>query len=112
MYAIRSYYVIEHDYAELIEKVEDSNALLFGSPTINRDALKPVWDILSMIDAVANRGKPTLIFGSYGWSGEACKLLEERAKGLSLKVFEKMPKVNFKPTDEDLAELRAIAKDS
>ena len=107
----KSYDIIEHSYPELIEKVEQSSALLFGSPTINRDALKPVWDILSMIDAISNRGKPTLIFGSYGWSGEACKLLVERANGLSLKVFEKTPKVIFKPTEKDLDELRQIASE-
>jgi len=107
----KAYDIIEHSYADLIEKVEESNALLFGSPTINRDAVKPVWDIFSMIDAISNRGKPTLIFGSYGWSGEACKLLEERAKGLSLKVFEKTPKVIFKPTNKDLEELIKTAQE-
>ncbi len=105
------YDIIEYSYSELAEKIESSDALLFGSPTINRDALKPVWDLLSMTDAISNRGKPTLIFGSYGWSGEACKLLEERARGLSLKVFEKSPRVIFKPTENDLKELEAVAKD-
>ncbi len=106
-----SYDIICHDYAELASKIEHSSALLFGSPTINRDALKPVWDLMSMIDAISNRGKPTLIFGSYGWSGEACKLLSERATGLSLKVFEKMPKVNFKPSEKDREELLQIAEE-
>ncbi len=101
----KSYDIIKYDYATLAEKIEGADALLFGSPTINRDALKPVWDIMSMIDAVSNRGKPTFIFGSYGWSGEACGLLAERAKGLSLKVFEKMPRSVFNPSDSEMAEL-------
>lgn len=107
----KAYDIIEHSYSELAEKIECSDALLFGSPTINRDALKPIWDLLSITDAISNRGKPTLIFGSYGWSGEACKLLEERARGLSLKVFEKSPRVIFKPTENDLKELETVAKD-
>lgn len=107
----KAYDIIYHDYAELAEKFETSDALLFGSPTINRDALKPVWDLLSMLDAVSNRGKPVMFFGSYGWSGEACKLLEERAKGLSLKVFEKSQRVVFKPSEADLENLRAVAKE-
>ena len=82
----KAYDIIKNDMCELVEKIESSDAILLGSPTINRDAVKPVWDILSLTDAVSNRGKPTLIFGSYGWSGEACKLLSERAKGLSLNV--------------------------
>lgn len=104
-----SFDIIAHDYSELAEKIETSTALIFGSPTINRDAVKPVWDILSMVDAVSNRGKNTFIFGSYGWSGEACGLLAERAKGLSLKVFEKTPKAIFKPSDAEIAELEQAA---
>ena len=107
----KSYDIICHDYSEFPELIENSDALLFGSPTINRDALKPVWDVLSMVDAVSNRGKPVMFFGSYGWSGEACKLLEERAKGLSLKVFEKSPRIVFKPSDSELEEVKITAKE-
>ena len=107
----KSYDIICHDFSEFPELIENSDALLFGSPTINRDALKPVWDILSMVDAVSNRGKPVMFFGSYGWSGEACKLLEERAKGLSLKIFEKSPRIVFKPSDSELEELKVTAKE-
>ena len=106
----KAYDIICHDSSELAEKIEESSALLFGSPTIIRDALKPVWDMLSMVDAVSNRGKPVMFFGSYGWSGEACKLLEERAKGLSLKVFETSPKFLFKPSNSELENLKTIAK--
>lgn len=107
----KSYDIICHDFSEFPELIENSDALLFGSPTINRDALKPVWDVLSIVDAVSNRGKPVMFFGSYGWSGEACKLLEERAKGLSLKVFEKSPRIVFKPSDSELEELKVTAKE-
>ena len=107
----KSYDIIKYDYAKLAEKIESADALLFGSPTINRDAVKPVWDIMSMVDAVSNRGKPTMIFGSYGWSGEACGLLAERAKGLSLKVFEKTPKAVFKPSDEEISELESAVSE-
>ena len=66
----------------------------------------PVYEVLSMVSAVADRGKPALIFGSYGWSGEACANLSERAKGLGLKVDEELMKVCFRPADEDLKALR------
>ncbi len=107
----KAYDIIKHDMCELVEKIESSDAILLGSPTINRDAVKPVWDILSLTDAVSNRGKPTLIFGSYGWSGEACKLLSERAKGLSLNVYEETPKVCFMPRESDIENIKRIAKD-
>ena len=39
---------------------------MIGSPTINQDAVKPSWDLLSLISPVVNRGKVALAFGSYG----------------------------------------------
>ena len=35
------------EVAPFVDLIEDADALLFGSPTINGDAVKPVWDLLS-----------------------------------------------------------------
>lgn len=105
------YDVIHHDMAYLREKLEESDGFLLGSPTINRDALKPIWDVLSVCDAISNKGKPVAIFGSYGWSGEACGMLAERVNSLKLKLVGEPLKVVFKPTEEDLARCAALADD-
>ncbi|MCM1382332.1 MAG: FprA family A-type flavoprotein, partial [Muribaculaceae bacterium] len=81
----KCYNIIKHDPAEISAAVANSAGLVFGSPTINRDALKPVWDVLSGVSAITDRGKPYAVFGSYGWSGEACGPLESRCEGLGLK---------------------------
>ncbi len=101
--------VIDHDYGFLREKLEQADALLFGSPTINRDALKPIWDMLSMIDVISNKGKPCAVFGSYGWSGEACGMLAERLRGLKLNVIGEPIKILFRPTDADFDAVRQYA---
>ena len=75
------------------------------------DALKPVWDLISSIDAVTNKGKLCFIFGSYGWSGEACKALEERVKTLGLKLFDDSLRVVFKPNGEEIARAKEIARE-
>jgi flavorubredoxin len=87
---------------EMIEKADRSDVLFIGSPTINQDAVKPVWDVLSLVSPIVNRGKLAAAFGSYGWSGEAVGLLNERMKGLKLKVAEPGFKIAFKPTQEDI----------
>jgi len=48
------------------------------------------------------KGKIGATFGSYGWSGEAPKLIAERLKGLKFKVEEEPLRVNLVPTAEDL----------
>ena len=48
--------------------------------------MKPVWDLLSSLTAVNVKGKLGAAFGSYGWSGEAVRLIEDRLRGLKLRV--------------------------
>ena len=39
-------------------KIHAADAFAIGSPTINRDALKPVWDVLTSISTYVVKGKP------------------------------------------------------
>lgn len=109
--SVKSFDIIEHELPELMEAMHGSRAILFGSPTINRDALRPVWDLMASVDAVSNKGKPALIFGSYGWSGEAAKMLMERAAGLGLKVYPEPIRIVFRPSDEEIENIRATARE-
>jgi len=49
-----------------VDLIEEADALIFGSPTINGDAVKPVWDLLSSLTMVSVKGKLGAAFGSYG----------------------------------------------
>lgn len=91
--------VYDEDMATLMN---DSKAVIFGSPTINADALEPVWDLINKTIVTSARGKNVLVFGSYGWSGEGCGLLGDRLKGLKYNVYPEYLKVQFKPSQEDL----------
>jgi flavorubredoxin len=96
------------DLATAQDELETVKGLVFGSPTINGDALLPVWNVINAIPLLANRGKFAATFGSFGWSGEATKLMDERLKGLKLKVNMAPLKVNFVPTADDLAKAEAF----
>lgn len=94
--------ISEYKLEALKEMIENADGVLIGSPTFNQDALKPVWDALSVVCPINVRGIPAAAFGSYGWSGEAVKLLEDRMKGLKFKVIESGLRFNFTPSDMDL----------
>jgi len=74
------------DAQAFVDLIEEADALLFGSPTINGDAVKPVWDLLSSLTMVDVKGKFAAAFGSYGWSGEAVPMIEDRLRRLKLRV--------------------------
>lgn len=103
--------VSEYKISELVEKLEESKALIIGSPTINQDAVKPVWDFLSEVSPIVNRGKIALAFGSYGWSGESVPLLTDRLKGLKFKVIDPGLKIHFRASGEELQRCREIGRE-
>lgn len=86
---------------EVAKKIEGSKGIIVGSPTINQDAVKPVWDALSLVSAIINRGKPAAAFGSYGWSGEAVPMMTERLKSLKFKTLDEGFRFKFVPSDDD-----------
>lgn len=106
-----SYDIIKHDINYLAVAMNQAGAVLFGSPTINRDALKPVWDMIAMTEAIGVKNKPAMVFGSYGWSGEACKMLVNRLNDLKYHVINDGIRVVFNPTEEDKATLEVAAKE-
>ena len=89
-----------------VDLIEAADGLVFGSPTINGDAVKPVWDLLSSLALVGLQGKLGAAFGSYGWSGEAVGMIEDRLRGLKLRVPVPGLKLKLIPTDDELADCR------
>lgn len=96
------YDIIKVPQQDAAAAANECDALMLGSPTINRDALKPVWDVISSIDAINCQKKPAAVFGSYGWSGEAVGMLKDRLNALRFQVFGEGCRINFKPSDTDM----------
>ena len=99
------------EVSPFVDLVEAADAIVFGSPTINGDAVKPVWDLLSSLAVVNVKEKIGGAFGSYGWSGEAVAMLEDRMRGLKLRVPVKGVKVKLIPTDAELSLCKAFGRD-
>ena len=107
-YDVKLLDIVKTPLGELSAAVAACDALLVGSNTINRDATKPVWDVLTSIDAI-NTKKPAGAFGSYGWSGEAVPMVKSRLEQLKFKFIGDGFRVVFKPTEEDAASMAAYA---
>lgn len=87
---------------EIHEVINSSKGILLGSPTINKTMVKPMWDVFSVIDPMANMGKIAGVFGSYGWGGEGIQMANSLLKQMGFKVpLEPMGK-KFSPSEETL----------
>lgn len=84
-----------------------SDVVALGSPTVNADALPPLWIALSHVPVPLVKGKKALLFGSYGWSGEAVPMLEQRLTGLGFQVRGTY-RHRFQPDAKALQEVRAL----
>jgi flavorubredoxin len=93
-----------------VDLIEEADGLAFGSPTINGDAVKPVWDVLSSLAVIKVRDKLGAAFGSFGWSGEAVNMIEDRLRGLKLRVPIKGVRARLIPTEEELDHCRDLGK--
>ena len=96
---------------ELEELIVRSNAILIGSPTINQNTVLPVYKMFSLINPIRDKGKKAAAFGSYGWSGEAVKLIEEHLRALKLNVVMDGMSSRFFPGNEKTEALIEYGRD-
>ena len=96
-----TYDMVTADQAKVLEELGFADGILFGTPTIVGEALKPIWDLTTSIFAGTHGGKLASAFGSYGWSGEGVPHIMERLKQLKMKTTESF-RVRFKPGENNL----------
>ena len=99
---VKSYDMVYADAGEVTGEMYWADGLLFGTPTILGEALKPIWDLTTSIFAGTHGGKPASAFGAYGWSGEGVPHLIERLHQLNMQVYRDGFTVQFKPSAVEL----------
>ncbi|MEA1920153.1 MAG: flavodoxin domain-containing protein, partial [Campylobacterota bacterium] len=97
--------------SNMIDLLEESDAVIIGSPTINGDAVKPAWELLSCMSFLESGGKIGGTFGSYGWTGEAPNMLQDRMRGLKFRLPTEPLKVKLIPSEDELAQCYHFGKD-
>jgi len=88
------------DKNDAITEVFKSKAVLVGSSTINRGILCSVAAILEEMRGLAFKNKKAAAFGSYGWSGESVKQIEEALGGCGFEVMQPGLKMLWQPDAE------------
>lgn len=97
---VRLYDMVTADADKVVDELGYADGILFGTPTILGEALKPIWDLTLAMTPVTHGGKLAGAFGSYGWSGEGVPHIEERLRQLRMKVADGY-QVRFKPDQVD-----------
>lgn len=99
---VKLYNTAKEDKTEVLTQVFKSKMILVGSPTVNNGYLYSISGILEMIKGMKLKDKKALAFGSYGWSGEAVKLITEELKKAGLEVIEEGKRCMWTPDEEEI----------
>lgn len=98
------------DTATAVSKINDSEGLLLGSPTILADALPPIWQVMISLNPILHRHLHVGCFGSYGWSGEGVSHMAERLKSLKCPMPVEPLSIHFNPSEEEIAQAIQFGK--
>ena len=94
--------------SDVATELMGAGALVVGSPTINNQMFPTVADCLSYVKGLKPRNCVAAAFGSYGWSGEAAKLVQAELDAMKLERAVDPLRVKFVPDEAALQECRAF----
>ncbi len=86
---------------DIDERIAKSKGIVVGCPTINQNILLPIYRMFAVISPIRDKGKIAGSFGSYGWSGEAPKLINTTLSNLKLDVQGEGVFIKFTPHENE-----------
>jgi flavorubredoxin/flavin reductase (DIM6/NTAB) family NADH-FMN oxidoreductase RutF len=84
--------------ATISQAIETCDGFIIGSPTLGGHAPTQIQTALGIVLSTAAKTKLAAVFGSYGWSGEAIDLLENKLKDANYRLGFETLRIRFSPT--------------
>ena len=101
------------DFETTPEELADADAIIVGMPTYHHDMTIKMKNLLEEIavKGIDLKGKIGVCFGSYGWSGEASRLiLEVLENKFEMKVLKPPLLIKYTPDEKGLNECRMLGQ--
>ena len=107
---VKLFNLAKTDKNDAITEIFKSKAILMGSSTINNGILVHVAALLEEIKGLKFKKKKAGSFGSYGWSGEAVKIMLERLDNSGFDIIDQGLRLTWAPDDKSKLACRAYGK--
>jgi flavorubredoxin len=98
------------DRNDVITEVFKAKAVIVGSPTFNQGVLPTLAPILEDLKGLKFKNKIGAAFGSYGWSGESVKIIEEHLSNSRIKLVAEGVRAKWQPKPDDLAKCEELGR--
>lgn len=86
--------------SDIITEVMDARAVVIGSPTLNNGLFPTLGDFLTYLKGLKPQNKIGGAFGSYGWSGEAVKLINNELEAMKFDIIDPGIRIQYVPDQE------------
>jgi flavorubredoxin len=95
--------------SDIMTEVLDAGAIIVGSPTLNNGLFPTVSDFLTYMKGLKPLNKVGAAFGSFGWSGEAAKLVTKELEEMKFDIIDPGVRIQYVPDDKSLDACRELA---
>jgi flavorubredoxin len=93
---------VEVPIGRIVDELDESVGFLIGTPTLNSNLPHPILSMIGHLVVLNLRGKTASAFGSYGWSGEAIKMVQDILTAMRIKVSPEPIKFRMTPSAQEL----------
>lgn len=97
--------------SDIAVELLEAGALIVGSPTINQQMFPTIADVLCYLKGLKRKNLIGQVFGSYGWAGEATKLIQEELKQMHIELISEAVTAKYVPTTDVLAKCYALGQE-
>jgi flavodoxin I len=104
---------VEVSYYVEPEELGKYDALIVGTPTYHHDIPMDIKRIFeeAAVQGIALKGKSGATFGSYGWSGEAPKMVQEILKNkFEMRIIDVPLALKYTPDEKGLESCRSLGR--
>ena len=108
--AVHPMHLRKWDRSDIMAEVLDAGAVVIGSPTLNNGLFPTLGDFLTYMKGLKPKNKIGAAFGSYGWSGEAVKLITQELEAMKFEMIDPGMKVQYVPDEKALAACFELGK--
>jgi len=96
--------------SDIMSEVLDAGAVVVGSPTLNNGLFPTVSDFLTYMKGLKPINKIGAAFGSYGWSGEAAKLIAKELEEAKFRLVDQALRIQYVPDKKGMEACHELGK--
>jgi anaerobic nitric oxide reductase flavorubredoxin len=106
----KMFHVAVSDRNDVTTEVFKAKAIIVGSPTFNQGILPTISPIFEDLKGLKFQNKIGAAFGSYGWSGEAVKIIEEHLERCKIRPVAEGIRAQWQPKPDDLVKCKELGQ--